>query len=167
MFRAFNWKVKSLNFLSSSIRKNLILRSIWFFILLNTEMTTEQMSSLFFRVSENLIRVASFITTTSYLCSLTADKMLFFSKRSEWRRFSEIFDRWVIELVLWTRCCLSKTHVSQNENLMLSSENFTSMTIRNNWDRSFSLTWSTRWCQTSILVDFDLIEKIDDNDKSY
>jgi hypothetical protein len=144
MLRAFNSEMKSLNFLSSSIRKKLILRSIWVFILLNIKMTTKQMSSLFFRVNENLIRETSFITTTSYLCLFTTDKVLSLSKKFEWRRFSKIFDRWVIELMLWIQCCLSRTHVSQNESLMLSSENFTSMTIKDNWDKSFSLTWSTR-----------------------
>ncbi len=144
MLRAFNSEMKYLNFLSSSIRKKLILRSIWVFILLNIKMTTKQMSSLFFRVNENLIRETSFITTTSYLYLFTTDKVLSLSKKFEWRRFSKIFDRWVIELMLWIQCCLSRTHVSQNESLMLSSENFTSMTIKDNWDKSFSLTWSTR-----------------------
>jgi hypothetical protein len=151
--------MRSLNFLSSSIRKNLILRSIWFFILLNTEMTIEQMSSLCFRVNENLIRVTSSITTISYLYSSTTDKMLLFSKKSEWRRFSKIFDRWVIELELWTRCCLSRTHILQNE--LMISENFSSVIIKNSWFRSFWLTWSTRWCQIFMLVDLDLMKKID------
>ncbi len=152
--------MRFLNFSSSSIGKNLILRSIWFFILLNIEMTIEQMSSLCFKINENLIRVTSSITTTSYLCFFTTNRILFFSKRFEWRRFSEIFDRWMIELKLWTRCCLSRTHVSQNELMM--SENFTSVIIKNNWFRSFWLTWSIRWCQIFMLIDLDLMKKIDD-----